>query len=172
MSNDNSSYAETATRSWRTGDVLEAGRVICEHLPIRLRPKWAAQLLRLAVLRSGIRVPAIEHVLYTADDPTEWCHAHRVFSVVRMSTLELESVPYDNLTTDQRVLIWLLAIAELVAKVSYNATDPPDPFDEDSGAWLAPCLKGFVDVLDDEEFADRALSTLVSGVDLVREAEN
>ena len=64
------------------------------------------------------------------------------------------------LTKEQELLGWLLALAELVAKVTYNATDPQDEFDEDSGWWIAPCLKGFLDSLNDNEFSNVAWSAL------------
>jgi hypothetical protein len=51
-------------------------------------------------------------------------------------------------------------LAELVAKVTYNATDPPDRFDEDSGWWIAACLRDLVDRLGDEEFSEAAWSAL------------
>jgi hypothetical protein len=41
------------------------------------------------------------------------------------------------LTKDQETLASLLLLAEMVAKVTYNATDPPDEFDENSGWWIA-----------------------------------
>jgi hypothetical protein len=44
-------------------------------------------------------------------------------------------------------------LAENVAKVLYNATDPRDEFDEDSGWWIVSCLKDILDVLKDDEFS-------------------
>ena len=42
-------------------------------------------------------------------------------------------------------------------KVTYNATNPNDEFDEDSGWWIVACLRGFVDARwKDEEFATAA----------------
>ena len=54
----------------------------------------------------------------------------------------------------------LLSLAELVAKVTYNAVDPPDEFDEDSGWWIAASLRGFVDLWMDDEFSKVAWSAL------------
>jgi hypothetical protein len=55
----------------------------------------------------------------------------------------------------------LLSLAELVAKVTYNAAEPPDPFDEDSGWWIAASIRGFVDHRwKDQEFSEAAWSAL------------
>ena len=83
---------------------------------------------------------------------------------MRKSTLELDRIRERGLTKDQELLGWLLALAELVAKVTYSATDPPDEFDEDSGWWIAPCLKGFLDSLNDSEFSNAAWAALCSEV--------
>jgi hypothetical protein len=104
-------------------------------------------------------------VLYIADHTKEWRNAHDAFSTVRKSTLKLDRIRERGLTKEQELLGWLLALAELVAKVTYNATDPLDEFDEDSGWWIAPCLKGFLDSLNDDEFSNAAWSALCSGAE-------
>jgi hypothetical protein len=65
-----------------------------------------------------------------------------------------------ELTKDQEVFAELLSLAELVAKVTYNATIPPDPFDEDSGWWIAPTLRVFVEIWPDAKFSQEAWSAL------------
>jgi len=114
--------------------------------------------LRLAVGRSGSSVPPIDHLLEIADRPTEWGNAHRVFSLLRKSTLDLERL--QNRTPEQEIVIHNLYLAENVAKVIYNSTDPPDEFDEDSGWWVVACLRGIVDWWNDEEFSEEAWSAL------------
>jgi hypothetical protein len=66
-----------------------------------------------------------------------------------------------GLTKEQKLLSYILSLAELVAKVTYNAVNPPDEFDEDSGWCLAPFLKGFADhYWPDDEFRRAAWSAL------------
>lgn len=140
---------------------MEAGRLIFEKLPTRVRPSWAARILRLVLERSGVQFSPIEHVLHLADNAAEWGDAHRAFSTLRDSMLELDELDRtQGLADDQKLLRWLLSLAELVAKVIYNATDPPDEFDEDSGWWIAACLRGFVDFWNDEKFSKTAWSAL------------
>ena len=153
---------EQAAVYWREGQPLEAGKLIFGNLPNSIRPKWASGILRLVLGRSEIHLAPIERVLYLADTPEEWRNGHRTFSAVRELTLELDDIIRDHGgTKEQESLSNVLALAELVAKVTYNATDPPDEFDEDSGWWIAACLRGFVDHRwRDEEFSKAAWSAL------------
>jgi len=158
MLNQDFEHLERAGEYWRGGQPLEAGRLIFENLPAQVRPRWASKILRLAVGRSGSSVPPIDHLLEIADRPTEWGNAHRVFSLLRKSTLDLERL--QNRTPEQEIVIHNLYLAENVAKVIYNSTDPPDEFDEDSGWWVVACLRGIVDWWNDEEFSEEAWSAL------------
>jgi hypothetical protein len=65
-----------------------------------------------------------------------------------------------DLRDQQALLLRNLLLAELVAKVTYNSTNPPDEFDEDSGWWVAPCLKDILDFVDDEQFSTAAWAVL------------
>jgi hypothetical protein len=160
MASQDDNRVERAAEHWRGGRLLEAGKLLFESLPRELRPNWASRILKLAVGRSGVRVSPIENILHIADHPSEWGNAHRAFSALRKSTLELERMQVT--TQDQELLLSLVLLAELVAKVVYNATDPPDPFDEDSGWWIAPCLKDFLDLLGDDGFSKAAWTALCS----------
>ena len=148
------------SRLWKKGRALEAGKLIFENLPIRKRPHWAARVLRLVVDRTGVHSQPVELAIRTANTPDDWVNAHDVFSVARSETLELDRLR--ELSPQQDLLLKHLVLAELVAKVTYNSTNPVDEFDEDSGWWVAPCLKRILDSLDDAEFSAVAWSTLVS----------
>jgi hypothetical protein len=55
----------------------------------------------------------------------------------------------------------MLYMAELVAKLSYNAALPSDEFDEDTAAWVAHHLRGFArHIGDDAAFMDMAWKAL------------
>jgi hypothetical protein len=71
---------------------------------------------------------------------------------VRREVLKLDDQLRVNRTKDVEGLNHVLGLAELVAKVSYNATDPLDEFDEDSGAWIVAVAKGFATVSKDRAF--------------------
>jgi hypothetical protein len=110
----------------------------------------------------GVRSALFEHVLYIADHPWQWWRGHRAFDKLRESVLWLETQRdfLGFLTKKQELLESLLDLAELVAKVTYNATGPPDPFDEDAGWRIAGQLRGFVEWFDDEGFSEEAWSAL------------
>lgn len=154
MPNHESQHLERAGEYWRAGQPVEAGRLIFENLPAETRPKWASRILRLVLEKSGVRFSPLEHVIHIADHPAEWENAHSAFSTLRKSTLDLERLHVRS--KEQELLLRHLYLAETVAKVIYNMTDPPDEFDEDSGWWIAACLKSFVDWWSDEDFSRAA----------------
>jgi hypothetical protein len=138
----------TKARSrWTEGQTLEAGKLIFDSLPSEVRTQWANNILRLVVERTGIKSDVIERVISIANRPEDWGKAHDAFSAVRAKVSKLEGPA--ALNPQQQLLLRHLLLAELVAKVTYNATNPPDEFDEDSGWWIAPCLKGILDLVDD-----------------------
>ena len=143
---------------WKEGQALDAGKLIFESLPVETRPQWAARVLRLVVDRTEIKAQAIEHAISIANTPSDWGKAHDAFSTLRKATLELEELKARS--PKQALLLNHLLLAELVAKVTYNSTSPPDEFDEDSGWWIAPCLKDILDLVNDEKFSMTAESAL------------
>jgi hypothetical protein len=161
MSSHDENYLETARKYWEGGQPVEAGRLIHDNLPAEDRPAWAARILRLVLDRSGANRSAFTRILKTADNPRWWANGHRCFDLLRDETLRIEKVEKKRkLTKDEEMFAYLLSLAELVAKVTYNAVDPPDAFDEDSGWWIAACLRPFVDMWKDEQFSNAAWSAL------------
>jgi hypothetical protein len=149
----------TKARShWNDGQALEAGKLIFESLPSEIRTQWADNILRAVVERTGIKSDVIERVSSIAACPDDWGKAHDAFSAVRDKVLKLEGPA--ALNPQQDLLLRHLLLAELVAKVTYNATNPPDEFDEDSGWWIALCLKDILDLVDDKAFSEAMWSVL------------
>ena len=146
MTKKNEKSIDDAYDQWITGGPLEAGRLIFENLPIDDRPKWACRILKYVLDRAMITNPMFKPILTAASDQSLWDSGHKVFSKLRAKTLKLDKLRRRaGLSEDQEQLAAILAIAELVAKVTYNSTNPPDEFDEDSGWWIAPILKGLAD---------------------------
>jgi hypothetical protein len=102
----------------------------------------------------------IDRLLKIADRPEEWHKAHQAFYSIRDQTLKWDEQAQHQLTDEQQVLGYVLVLAELIAKVTYNATDPDDEFNEDSGWAIASILRGLVDRLKDDGFAQAAWSAL------------
>jgi hypothetical protein len=150
-----------AREHWRSGNALEAGRLIFESLPNDVRPQWAGRVLRLVLRRTGIKSEPIERIIGLVDNPVDWSQAHDAFSAARDVVLQLERLAFRD--PQQSMLLSHLLLAELVAKVTYNATNPYDEFDEDSGWWIAPCLEEILNKVGDQDFSEsmwQALSAL------------
>jgi hypothetical protein len=162
MRHDDSDFLKQAAECWANGLPLEAGKLIYENLPPKSRPKWASRILKVVVDRSGRDSSPFDQVLTTAAREDMWKSGHDLFSSLRQLTLKLDEIRRERgLSKEDELSASILSLAELVAKVIYNATSPPDEFDEDSGWWIAACLRGFVDhEWPEEHFATAAWSAL------------
>jgi hypothetical protein len=149
---------DQASELWKQGRPLDAGRVVFEGLPKQARPAWAADILRTVIGRVGTISAPIENVLKTANTRDAWPSAHAAFVEIRHVVLKLEEQA--SHLPDQKLLLAVMLLAELVAKVVYNATDPQDEFDEDTGWWILVCLKDVLDLLKDPDFSAQVLSGL------------
>lgn len=170
---DTECWVNAAAEYWHNNQALDAGRVLIECMPVESRPLWAARILRLVLEKSHTdpRSP-FQLVLHSAEHPHRWACAHRAFGLVRRSQLQLdEDVRRDGITdqtmdsyivTQKGMPAWLLRLAELVAKITYNAADPFDPFDYDAGWSIAVVLQLFVNMWKDEEFSKEAWAVLSS----------
>ena len=183
---DGRDYRVQAEEAWKQGNALKAGRLIFENRPPDERPGWAAAILRLVLDRSGIEraedqagwvarvlgfhrcavnLSTFKQVLDTAENSEQWANGHRAFDRLRREVLVLENVARTRrLTKEEQTHQAVLLLAELVAKVSYNATNPSDSFDHDSGWWIAACVRDLVDLWRDEEFSRAAWLALCSEV--------
>jgi hypothetical protein len=137
---------DLVSKYWNNGQAVEAGRIVFEHLTTDVQPKWAAGIFKLVLDRSGVQTPLFDELLSTANDKKSWKYGHQLFSRIRDVTLQYEAIQRSREhTEEERMISYLLYLAELVAKVIYNATDPIGEFDEDSGWWIADSLRGFID---------------------------
>jgi hypothetical protein len=157
LSNDN---FKKAKEYWQSNQPLKVGELIFENLSIDIRPRWALTILESIVKRTKIKSVPIEHIIEIAKQPEKWKEAHGAFDKLRESTLKLEKLKVRSI--EQDLLLCHVLLAENVAKVIYNSTNPPDEFDEDSGWWIVPCVKDIIDVLNDDAFAQSMWSVLCS----------
>jgi hypothetical protein len=111
----------------------------CEALAARLSPAALAEAGGAALQACAEAIPAeraVGNVVRVWRDRASWPEAHAAFDAVRDVTLAQEAT--DPARDDAGFL--LLFVAENVARVLYNATDPVDKFDDDSGAWMLMSL--------------------------------
>ncbi len=150
----------TAWNLWKVGETVEAGRAIFEQVPENARPTWAASILRAAIAHARASSPVIDRILRLAANPGEWSQGHEAFNAARAETLRLDRVTIRS--PAQQLMLTLLSLAELVAKVAYNGTNPDDEFDEDSGWWIGSRLKDVLEAARDDDFTKSAWSLLTT----------
>jgi hypothetical protein len=112
---------------------LSADLAACEELA-RLIPgpelaRFATDGLATFCHALGDVPPAILGVVEVGRG--DWRRGHAAFDAVRKLTLAAED--RNDTGTPPHLLLF---VGENAARVIYNATDPQDPFDSDSGAWL------------------------------------
>lgn len=110
------------------------------------RPVWAATVLH-NVLRYVPYTPEFDEVVDIAQHSGRWPEALAAFRRVR--TLRQEE-------TRDRVYDMIAALAENVAKVTYNASNPTVPFDRDAGPRAVADFKRIVDAVADPALCSRA----------------
>lgn len=135
---------------WSSGNPLEAGRLVYEQIPNNQRPFWASRILDLCIPLIP-PVPEVDTISEIAADRARWKEAHSAFWPLRQLTLKAEAS-----TSTNRLYSGILYLAENVAKVTYNASNEPAPFDEDAGWWVVSTLRYLVDNVDDSTFAIKA----------------
>jgi hypothetical protein len=128
-------------------------------IPNESRPSWAADILELAASQVPAVPKHVQAVAKIARNPKRWGEAHSAFSAVRWLTLAEEKTHAGG-----TVYECMLFVAENAAKVIYNASGDPAPFDDDCGDWLVRCLRDLVDAIGSPEFENRAWFLLESWV--------
>ena len=74
-------------------------------------------------------------------DQPRWAEAHDAFSELRQHVL----VEEDRGTARDVLRYRILFVAEIAAKLTYNASGAPRPFDADTGPWMAATARRVVD---------------------------
>lgn len=146
---------------WDAGKPLEAGRAIVEALPDAERPRWAGELLAVVYLRARkagrvARVPALEHVLSIASDARRWMEARDGQRIVRSLQLEEHRRAAPDL-----LLLALLGLGDVVAKVTYNASGGPEPFERNAGWRVASGLRPVLEALSDAALESACVARLL-----------
>jgi len=105
---------------------IKVGREIFEKIPNDIRPGWAG--LILSRFDNYVRdIPSEVIEMYSIiDDQERWKEAHNQFGKIRRFLLTHSSYKPES----------YLHLAELVAKVTYNSSGQPAPFDNDSGWYI------------------------------------
>ncbi|MDR6735218.1 hypothetical protein [Sphingobacterium sp. 2149] len=106
---------------------IKIGKQIFENIPNEVRPGWSGFILsRFDTYINQIPLSILE-LYQIIDNKDRWKEAHQQFSEIRVFGLENKNYTPEN----------YLRLAESVAKVTYNASGEPAPFDKDSGHYIA-----------------------------------
>ncbi len=159
---DSARDVNVATKElWEEGRDLEAGRLLFESLPKDEQPRWAAAILDLTTQWLDVWMCGVWELQRVAKKRRRWRGAYSAFQMIRNTTLRLEARKARKaLTPKQDRMLCQCGVAENVAKVIYNATNPVNPFDEDAGWWIVPNVKSCVDCLSDPAFEEAVTSFL------------
>src|SRR5215213_3739205 len=129
---------------------IEIGRQIFESLPNDIRPGWAGLILsRFDNLLTDIPRQVAELFLII-DNKDRWKKAHEQFGKIRRLL--------DNKNYQPEAY---LLLAELVAKVTYNASGQPAPFDSDSGHYIPSTALNATEHFDHDRLEDEVKSAIL-----------
>ena len=148
---------ESLHELWASGEARRAGQAIYEAIPNASRPAWAADILEVASSQVPLVPTQIRAVAEIAREPKRWREAHAAFSDVR----HLTQADQSSYAGDQ-VYASLLVVAENAAKVVYNASGEPAPFDYACGYRLVVSLRHLVDAVGSPELEQRVWGLLVA----------
>lgn len=139
-------YLSKAQLLWNEDCAYQSGELIVGSMPAGARPVWAATMLH-HVLRYVTYTPEFDEVVDIAQHSGRWFEALDVFHRVRTLRQEATRDPvYDTVA----------ALAENVAKVTYNASNPTVPFDSDAGPRAVADFKRILDAVADPALCSRA----------------
>jgi hypothetical protein len=130
---------------------IKIGQQIFENLPNDIRPGWAGLILsRFGHYIKDIPPPILE--LYQIIDNKDcWKEAHEQFTRIRVYGLDKKNYKYED----------YLRLAELVAKVTYNASGEVAPFDYDSGHYIASLALKATEYFDDSRLEEEVKSIIL-----------
>jgi hypothetical protein len=136
--------------SFNLNNNLSAGRDLFENIPNDLRPKWAGSIL--SCFRNHVKKipPAITELLSLINEKQNWPNARGQFIKIRQFYLKHKSYKPEA----------YLLLAENVAKITYNATGLPAPFDHDSGWWIPNCALETAAYFQDESLEEQVRAAI------------
>ena len=106
---------------------IATSKILFESIEDTQKPIWAGHILSLFDDYVAYVPKQLKELYAIIEDPTCWYKAHSQFTEVRRYLLANPNFKPEN----------YLLLAELVAKITYNATGGPAQFDADSG-WYIP----------------------------------
>ena len=143
---------------WSSKDAAETGRIIFMAVPIGKRPDWAGAILLYCAGEDGLsdELATIVDLSYS-DTKWEWISAREHFNSIRDKILAIEN----SVRTADIHRSLILHIGEIAAKVIYNSSGGPAPYDRESGWYMAPCVKQYAEFVGVQSFEDNCWNLLI-----------
>jgi hypothetical protein len=130
---------------------IEIGQQIFEAVPRNLQPQWAGVILN----KFNKHITEIPEQIKELNDiikkPDRWHEAHKQFGSIRRFLLDST-----NYAPQEYVLL-----AESIAKITYNSSREPAPFDFDSGYYIPSLALKAADFFQDERLEEDIKTTLL-----------
>ncbi len=130
---------------------IKIGREIFENIPNDIRPGWAGLVLSRFDHYIKTIPTSISELYPIIDDKDRWKEAHEQFTKIRVFGLENKNYEFES----------YLRLAELVAKVTYNASGQSAPFDSESGHYIASLALKATEDFDDNRFEEEVKSAIL-----------
>ena len=119
---------------------IQLGKQIFEAVPNSLKPKWSGVILNKFNYYITEIPEAIKGLSEIIKRPDRWREAHNQFNLIRRFSLDNE-----NYRPEEFILL-----AENIAKITYNSSGEPAPFDFDSGYYIPGLALKAADFFQDE----------------------
>jgi hypothetical protein len=130
---------------------IELGEHIFERLPNDIRPGWAGLILSRFDHYIGNIPTAVKELFPIIENKARWREAHAQFSRIRLFLLDHKAYQPEA----------YLFLAELVAKVTYNASGEPAPFDRNSGHYIPSLALKTVEYFDDNRLKEEVTNVIL-----------
>jgi hypothetical protein len=141
---------------WDAGRALEAGHILLHAAAPAELVHWAAAVLETCCEHLQTQPRELSELLELVQDESRWRRGHAAFEAIRRLTLRVESgeCSMPDATTG------MLYLGENVAKLTYNATVPANPFDADAGAWVVANAHWIAQRVTNDAFRERLWEAL------------
>lgn len=127
------------------------GQQIFENLPNDIRPGWAGLILSRFDNYVKNIPPTVKELFAIIDNKDRWKEAHGQFTKIRVFGLENKKYQPEA----------YIILAELVAKITYNSSGQPAPFDSDSGHYIPSTALKTTEHFDDTRLEEEVKSAIL-----------
>jgi uncharacterized protein YuzE len=139
---------------WERHDYVGAGLLVFDAIPRDRWPTWGASALIKAYPGPTV-IAEIDELLDISRDRSRWFEARRSFNDLRKLTLQSDQL---HEATAEYAL--LLQVGENVAKIVYNASGGPAPYDYEAGYRVVESLGRLSELWGDPRRRARAWESL------------